>query len=264
MPLVFAGIVPSTPLLLSELAAMKDVSLDPLSDAVTEMEQELYLAKPDVCIVISESAATIKDTCTLHAHPNALASLIHFGDFSKETHWQGTPDIAAQLLHTSYEHHVPLKQVSDAVLDDETTVVLELLGVHLPHMKVLPIGSSLSTIDTNVAIGRLIKDWISTSNKRVAVILAGSLSATHTEASPFGKKEQSDTVDHDIRHMLSTCDTTALQTLTYPKAQEYHISLYTPLVMLTGMCQDMETAYTELAYTVSRGIGYTMGTLSVT
>lgn len=264
MPLVFAGIVPSTPLLLSELAEKRDPSLESLSAAMSTMEQDLYLAKPDVCIVISESAATIADTCTIHAHPLAVASLIHFGDFSKQTEWQGTPDMAAQLLHISYEQHVPIKLESAPLLDDETTVVLELLGVHLPHMKVLPVGSSIATIDTNVAIGRMLKDWVSSSNKRVAIILTGTLSATHTDDSPFGAVAQSDTFDHDVRHMLSTCNTTAIQSITYPAAQMHHMSLYTPLLILTGMCQDMDTAYTELAYAVSHGIGLTLGTLSVT
>jgi aromatic ring-opening dioxygenase LigB subunit len=265
MPLVFAGIVPSTPLLLAELSEKRDDSLEALSTAMTTMEQELYLAKPDVCILLSESAATIGDTCTVHTHPDPVASLIHFGNFSKQTPWQGAPDIAAQLLHASYDQHIPVKLESTQILDDESTVILELLGIHIPHIKVLPIGSSLRSIDTNVAIGRLLKDWISSSNKRIAILAAGTLSATHTKDAPFGMMPQSDTFDHDIRHMLQTCNTTAIQSITYPNAQAYHMSLYTPLLMLTGMCQEMDTAsYTELAYAVSHGIGFTLGTLSVT
>lgn len=263
MPLVFAGILPNNPLLIDAFTTKEDEALQSLQRSIQPFEESLYLAKPDLCILLSSSAATIDDMCTLHASPSFESTLAHFGNFSKTIHWQGTPDTAARMLHESYEHRLPIKLDSAAVLDDESTIVLELVGTNLPHMRILPIGSGITDIGTNVAIGSLLKEFVSTTSKRVAVIAVGNLAATHTETSPYGTQPNSAGIDTRLRNILLQCDATALQSLSHAEMDRYHVQVFSPLLILSGMCQHMHMTYTEHSYAISRGVGYTIGTLNL-
>jgi aromatic ring-opening dioxygenase LigB subunit len=263
MPLVFAGILPSSPLLLKEITTSSE-SLAVLDPGIQAFEEQLYLAKPEICILISESASTIPETCTVHAVPSFTGTLAHFGDFSKEVSWNGSPDVAAKLQHASYHSHVPMKLDSAHQLDNESTVALELIGSHLKHCKMLPMGSMIDAVDTNVALGRLLLEFAMTSNKRVACIALGNLAATHDASSPFGEVDGSASFDVRIRNIMVEGNCTALQHLTDYDPEAMQASLFTPLLILSGMCASMHATYQELGYTIDQGIGYTVGTLDVT
>lgn len=262
MSLVFAGVLPTTPLLLNSVHPDPSPELETLLEAGKKFEQELYLAKPDVVIYISNGAATIPETCTIHASPEFTASLSLFGDFSKETVWKGTPHAAAQIHHESYEMHLPIKLDSSDTLDPDTTVAVELAGEHITS-KVLPIGSNVESVDQNVALGKLLHEFTMNQNRRFACVALGQLSATHTDDSPFGMVEGSSEFDEQLRTHLRNGDCAAIQHMHPDQAMTMQATLYTPLVILSGLCNSMNTSYTEMAYRIDNGIGYTIGTLDV-
>lgn len=260
MPLTFAGILPTTPELLPEFQS----EAHPLQSMVADFEQQLYLAKPEVILILADTAATIADTCTLHVAPEFHANLSQLGDFSKEVTWKGTPDMAAQLLHHSYEAHVPLKLESSDALDSESVVALELVGSHLDHIKVLPVGSMIESVDTNISVGRLLHEYIANTSKRVAVITTGHLAATHSDDSPYGTVDGASAVDELIRSSLSNGNCDPIHTIDPNTVTSHHPTLYTPLLILSGICSSIDAHYTELGYHVHHGVGYTIGTMNVT
>ena len=94
MSLVFAAITPHPPLLIPAIGKQAIKKLAKTKAALERLEEELYLAKPDVLIILSSHARTISDAFTINYCTEYVTDLREFGDLATKVtfrgagHWQ--------------------------------------------------------------------------------------------------------------------------------------------------------------------------------
>lgn len=257
MSLVFAGIVPHPPTLIEELAQTEESPLAQTKAAFEALEQDLYLAKPDILIVVSAYSGTFPDTFVVNSEPNFITNFEKFGDFSLSDTWQGATDFAA-TFHTHSNHsYVPVKLINTEVLDSGVSIPLHLIGNHLSHMQVLPVGFSNLDTDTHVGFGNLIREECMNSNKRVAVLVSGHMSGA------TGPATDAETYTNAVRSALSTCDFAAIQHIPETATTTSATSLHKGLLILSGILGEGKVAYNEYSFEAPHGVGYLVSHIDV-
>jgi hypothetical protein len=263
MPLVFAGAAPSTALFIKEINS-ETKQMHPIHDALELFEEALYLSKPDVLFLFS--ATTTDDGVEqifVQAPPSLTASLSLFGEFSTSSEWHGAPHIAAELLELASKMHATIKLSGAHTLDAASTAALTLFGKHLKHTHIVPITLHNASLATIATLGTLIHEYAATSSKRMSAVALGHLAATHTEEAPFGQLDTSTAFDANVRAMLTLGDTKALHHIAQKEHTKHHASIYAPLALLTSSCGSMPCLYHEYLYTTHAGIGYTVGSITL-
>lgn len=248
MSLVFTGIVPHTPTLISELTKDESFIPEKTRTALASLEQDLYLAKPKIVIVLSGYSGILPDAFTVNAAPQFTAEFSQFGDFSISETWQGATDFAAIMLHHSYDLNVPVKLITEKKLDPGVSIPLHLLGAHIEHVSVLPIGFSNLSVDHHVQFGSLLKEEIMNTNKRVAILVSGHFAETTHDAYNTPIKKALHAVDFEsIQHISETIVEAA-----YP-------TIHKSLLILSGILGDSHMMYTEYSYESPHDVGYLVG-----
>lgn len=176
MPLVFAAYTPHTPLLIPAIGKEQLEKLKKTKMAMDALEEELYIAKPQVIFVISPHSGLFENSFVINAHPNFISSFEEFGDLSTKQEWRGSPELAAKINYLCQKHVMPLKLISKEKIDHGVSVPLFYLTRHLPNCKIVPIGYSKRSASDHVKFGRVLKEAVMDGNQRVAVIASGDLS----------------------------------------------------------------------------------------
>ncbi|MBI5254687.1 hypothetical protein HY932_02820 [Candidatus Falkowbacteria bacterium] len=94
MSLVFASIVPHPPLLIPNIGKDEIKKVKKTQRAMEKLEEDLYIAKPDVILIISPHASLFSDAFTINAHINFVSDFEQFGDFATKVNWQGAEQVA--------------------------------------------------------------------------------------------------------------------------------------------------------------------------
>ncbi|PIR04155.1 MAG: AmmeMemoRadiSam system protein B [Candidatus Magasanikbacteria bacterium CG11_big_fil_rev_8_21_14_0_20_39_34] len=259
MQLVFSGIVPHTPLLIESISKEKKDYLQKSHAAISELEQSLYVSKPDVLIILSLHEGRYDNAFTINTQPEFLATFEQFGDLSTKKIWKGATHLGATIAHSDTPNTLPIQLVSESKLDYGTAVPLILLTQHLQNIKILPIGYSHLSPKEHFDFGSLIRERLAESNKRVAIIASGDLAHTLSPASPLGYHEDGQKFDTSIIEMLQSGNTAGILNLDPAIIENAKGDIYKPLLILLGLLQDMRFNFKNLSYEAPFGIGYLVG-----
>lgn len=256
MPLVFAGITPHSPVLVPGVGNGSDEKAVKTTEALSILEENLYVAKPHVIIVITPHAQAHADTFVVNANTKFTASFEEFGNHSLKNTYNGSPDFAAKLSHAASKEKISLKLISEEKLDHGSSVPLYYLVSHMPQIKVLPISPSELPPTTHLAFGNLIKEACMESDKRVAIIASANLSHGLTTDSPAGFREEGKKFDQSIIELLQSHNTTGIATLPHELVENAAETGYTSLLILLGALKNVNYEFKNLAYEHPFGVGY--------
>ena len=117
MALVFAAITPHPPILIPTIGKDKLEALEKTKTALEQLEQDLYITKPDLIFIISPHTGAFKNTFTINAHTEFESSFDTFGDLVTKKSWKGSPDTGAVISHESHKHDIPVRLISEPKLD---------------------------------------------------------------------------------------------------------------------------------------------------
>ncbi len=262
MSLVFAAITPHPPLLIPAIGKEKLETITNTKKAMDLLAGELYLAKPNVIIIISPHSSIFPDAFSVNAHTHFVSSFETFGDLATKKDWAGAPDLAASVSHKANSLHVPIQQVSQEGLDHGAAVALYCLTDHLPDVKVLPIGYSALTKEDHIRFGELLKEVIMNEDKRVAVIASGDLSHCLTQDSPAGYKAAGKKFDETLIQNLESGSFDSLVGLDDVMVKEAEECVYRSLLILLGVVRQMNVRFSKYSYECPLGVGYLVGNFS--
>lgn len=258
MTLVFAAITPHPPVLLPTTDKKARVKLAATESALSQLEQELYLARPQVVIIISPHTSFFAEAFSINAHNVFSSHFEEFGDVQTKETWHGDPDLAAMIAHNR-NHDVPIQLVSEEVLDHGASIPLYFLTRQLRKTKILPIGfSQLSTKD-HLDFGECIKEAIMNSGKRVAVIASGDLSHTLSSDSPGGYNPQGKQFDETIQKLLFSKNTVGITQLDPHMVKGAEECGYRSILILLGALKNTDYSFKTLTYEAPFGVGYLTG-----
>lgn len=259
MSLVFAAITPHPPLLLPSLAKETADKLTETKNAFLELEQQLYLAKPQIILIISPHEGLYPDVFTVNAYTEFEATFEKFGDVVTNFKWKGSPDFASKISHVGNNHSFPVRLVSEKSLSYGASIPLSSLTGHLEDFKIIPVGYSKLGAKEHLEFGELLKEVIMSSNKRVAVIASGDLSHHVNEKSPSGYREEGKRFDTDLIQLLDTRNTLGISQMNPEIIEKAEECGYRSLLILLGILKNVDSVFKRLSYESPFGVGYLTG-----
>ena len=254
--IVFAGLVPHSPLLIQSVGKQKREQLSATLAAYAEIEKALYVAKPETVVIISPHAPLYPDAFSANMAPKYTGTLKAFGDHQTTITAEGDFLLLDRLQRELRRDGIPFTLSSSEELDYGYTVPLLLLTSHLTDWKLVPFAPSALDAQAHVDFGKAIHDILHRESTRVAVLASADLSHKLTADSPGGASAEGPAFDATIRSKLATLDTEGLLALDPHAIEAAGQCGYRPVMTLLGLLHTMNTQPKELCYEAPFGVGY--------
>jgi AmmeMemoRadiSam system protein B len=256
MSLVFAAITPHPPLLIPTIGKDALKKLEKTKQALGKLEEELYLSKPELIIIISPHAKLLSDAFTLNVCSEFTTDLSEFGDLSTHLKFKGEMNLASKISEGAKKENFAVALLSNPSLDHGSSVPLFYLTPHLNNIDLLPIGFCDLDFKTHAEFGYFIKDQIMKSNKRIAVIASGDLSHALTTDAPAGFNPAGKIFDEKIQALLSSHNTAGLLQIDSDIVTNSATCGFKSFLILMGILRGINFQYKSYCYEPPFGIGH--------
>lgn len=257
--LVFAAITPHPPLLIPNIGKEETKKVEKTKLALEKLEQDLYLAKPDIIFIISPHGSYFSDAFTINAHTNFISNFKEFGDMETKREWIGEPGIASKIDYEHNKANMPIRLIGEENLDHGSAVPLFFLTEHLPNVKILPIGYSELSSKKHLDFGYMLKDIIMDTEKRIAVIASGDLSHGLSANAPAGIVPNGKEFDNKLIELLETRNTAGIINMDEKFVEEAAQCGYRSILILLGIMKNMDYQFKNYSYEAPFGVGYLVG-----
>lgn len=255
MPIVFSAIVPHPPILVPAVGKENINLLKATKDAFLKLEHELYASQPETAIVISPHGNQQERVFTINASPEFKCDFEKFGDLATKFSMAGDTSLAHKIKEKS-ETEIPLQMISEENLDHGSSIPLYLLAAHLPKLKIIPIYHSGLDLAAHYNFGKAIKDKLSDSNSRVAIISSGDLSHRLSENAPAGYSPKGEKFDKKLIGNLLKKQTEKILELKPEFIAEAGECGLKSIVILLGILDGIKYKTKFLSYESPFGVGY--------
>ena len=258
--IVFSAIVPHSPLLLPEIGKSHAKKLAQTVAGIAEIEQSMYVTRPDTLCVISPHGQVLADAFGINLSAQYATSFKDFGDFKTSKTFRSDFMLIDRIQH-AIRKDVPLMLHSDETLDYGFGVPLHLLTEHLANPTVIPVTTSGLDLKAHFEFGKAMRDEILNSNKRVAIIASADLSHALTKDAPGGFSKRGAEFDAKLQELLSQRNIPGLLQMD-PKlcAEAKECGLRAILVAL-GLMDGIDYTARVISYEGPLGIGYLVSNL---
>ena len=144
MSLVLAAIAPHPPLLIPSIGKDLVKKMEKTQKALQKLEEDLYLAKPDIILIISPHGSYFPNAFSVNVCPEFETDLKEFGDLATKLKFKGEMHISALISDRAKEENFPVAMITEKDLDHGSIVPLFALCQHLPDAQILQIGFTFS------------------------------------------------------------------------------------------------------------------------
>lgn len=207
MPLVFASIVPHSPITVPSIGKEQSEIIAETMAGIKELEGELYVMQPDTLFVISPHAPTAETSFSVNLAPSFTADFHEFGDAETNLQFQCDIELVSKIREYADSHNSAVVNViNQSNLDYGTAVSLFHLTKHVPKVKIVPISVSLLDAKAHYDFGAVLRNVAMQTNKRVAIIGSTELSHSVADGNTDGSSTDSKTFDSKIQEMVRTGD----------------------------------------------------------
>lgn len=254
--IVFAAIVPHSPLLVPTIGKEHRQKLAGTTAAVSEVEQALYLAKPDTICLISPHGARYPDAFSINLAQKYSGNFKAFGDFSTTVTAKGDFLMIDHLQRKLREENVPFTLTSNEEIDYSFSVPILLLTTHLPSWKLIPVSPSMHDGKSHYDFGTQLKRILHAEERRVAVIASADLSHKVTKDSPGGATPEGEKFDAAMVEFAATNKPDQLFALSPDIIENAGQCGYRPIMTLLGTLDEINVTPKKLCYEAPFGVGY--------
>lgn len=250
MSLVYSCITPHSPILMPSVGGDKQSHVQHTLDAFKDVEGELYVMQPDTLIVISPHAPISKEAFSVHLATQFTANFKEFGDQDTKLHFMPDVELVSKVREYADQgdQTVPVNIIDQSELDYGSAVTLFYLTQHVSNVKIMPVSVSMRSLQDHFAFGRLLRNVVSDSTKRVALIASTDLS--HTDVA------EGLTFDTKIQEMIlqnSIDEITKINPDLIEQAQASNAAR--SLSVLFGALHNLSAESSVLAYERPFGVG---------
>ncbi|MBI1908514.1 AmmeMemoRadiSam system protein B [Candidatus Uhrbacteria bacterium] len=254
--LVFAAYAPHTPLLLPTVGKHTLESLVATRGAMDHLAGELYAAHPETILVLSGHGPQCPEAFSANLHDPYRADLTAFGDLTTQEAFHPDLTLLDALQRRLRRADVPFALFSEEQLDAGSTVPLLILAEHLPQARIVPFFPGDVPPKAHFECGRLLKDVVAASPRRIAVIACGDLSHALSKGAPAGLRKEGALFDAAAREAVHTLSPSRLLNVE-PKIVSRAVECgYRPLLLLLGLLDGMAAEPEELSYEAPFGVGH--------
>lgn len=256
MSLVFSALTPHPPLLIPTIGKGNLKKIAKTKQALERLEEDLYLSRPDVILIISPHGRLLPGAFTVNFSHEFQTDLREFGDLSIKLRFRGEIDLPYLIRDATRGKQYHTALVTEQYLDHGVSVPLYYLAGHLKDITIMPVGYSDLDYKTHLDFGYLLKGIIMETNKRVAVIASGDLSHALTSEAPAGFNSRGPEFDAKIQELLANRNTAGLLQLDSRFLIDAAECGFRSFLILMGILRDVNYTYEAYAYEAPFGVGY--------
>jgi aromatic ring-opening dioxygenase LigB subunit len=253
--IVFAAIVPCSPLLMPSVNPEHVGMAAKTRTALATLAEELFAAKPETIVLFCDHAHTPTDAFAINVADPYHAGLADFGDLGYAKTY-GTDFMLADGMQRNMRrlgHAVTL--VTEKELPFSATVPLSILTEHLPGVRILPIAPCDMTSAEHFDFGSALRESLVSSSKRIAVIACGDGSHTRSADAPGGFHEDGEKLDSLIATLVAQKNTVGLLQVDETLRKNAQDASYRQIVMLFGTLDGTPAEASILAQEAPFGVG---------
>ena len=256
--IVFAATVPHSPLLIPTVGKDAREKLTKTLQAFAELEQSLYLAKPDTIVMISPHAQMYPDAFSGNVADTFTGVLKEFGDHGTTVTAKVDFLLLDHIHRMMRNEQIPFTLTSQPELDYGFTVPLLLLTPHVEKWKLIPLATSLLDGRTHFEFGRQLKCVLHAEERRVAVIASADLSHHANASSPQGARPEGEQFDTSVRQKVLALDAAGLLAIDPTILERAGQCGYKPILTLLGTLEGINCTPRELSYEAPFGVSYSV------
>jgi MEMO1 family protein len=254
--ITFAAIVPHSPLLVPSIGKDHRAKLQATVSALEEIEQAIYLAKPDTICIIAPHGARYPDAYSINLSSKYTGEFKSFGDFSTTVTAKSDFLLIDHLQRKLREENIPFTLTSNETLDYGFAVPMLLLTNHLQNWKLVPITPSNLDGRAHYEFGRQLKRILHAEQSRVAIIASADLSHKVNKESQGGETKEGVEFDKLVVEHVSTNNPKPLMELAPDLVENASQCGYRPIMTLLGALDNMAVTPKKLCYEAPVGVGY--------
>lgn len=253
--LVFTAITPHPPILLPTIGKENLGLIEKTVRAMKKMEEELYATKPETIIIISPHGPILADSFSISQAKKYHSNLEQFGDLITKLEFKTDLELIHKIKE-DLERRFPLILVSQEELDHGASVPLFYLTQHLKDVAIVPMGYSFLPYQTHLEFGEALREEVSESPKRIAVIASGDLSHRITPEAPAGFSPQGKIFDQTLIDLIKKKDTPSILKLDPNFIEEAGECGLRSILILLGLLQKINYQPEIFSYQGPFGVGY--------
>jgi MEMO1 family protein len=254
--LVYSAVVPHSPLLLPTIGKEHQTKSQKTLDAIKTIAEDLYLSRSDTLIIVSSHETQHDTAFSINLTDEYRTDFSEFGDLSTSTSFAPDKGLIAAIRRAGRDTDMPITLDSVSKLNFGSGVPLELLASKHQNLNIIPISYSGLSAKEHLSFGALLKDVISHTNKRVAVIASGDLSHCHISDAPGGFHKDAKAFDDEIVRAVTEQSKSALINLDDAVRSNAKACVYEQLLILFGILDKQQLRPEILSYEAPFGVGY--------
>lgn len=254
MAIVFAGLVPHSPLLAPNIGKEYRVQLSKTLDAYQQLAQDLKEAKPEVLVVISSHAASGIDWWNANVCLDYEIDLSAFGDLLTKGKWLGALGLAEELQNFFGQEQV-IRFYSQPYLDYGTAIPLLLFGDALKDVKILPIGYLENKPQEQAQFGQRLGEFLRQWPGKAAIIGSGDLAHCLGLEHPNGLQARGKKFDQKLQEALRVNDDETMLNISKTTAMETGQCAWLAYITLQAVMKNQPGSWQNLSYEAPFGVG---------
>lgn len=254
--IVFAAIVPHSPLLLPTIGKEHQTKLAQTLTTYQEVEQALYLVKAETLCIIAPHGPRYPDSFSANMAGTYKGTLKSFGDFSTTVSAKSDYMLIDRVHRKMREEGLPFTLTSSEELDYGYSIPIIMLTSHLQNWKLFPVSPSMMDGKAHYEFGRQLKRVLHAETRRVAVIASADLSHKLSADSPGSPSSEGPKFDEAVKQAVQTKDSNHLLSLPLEVIENSGQCGYRPITTLLGTLENMNYEPKILSYEAPFGVGY--------
>lgn len=268
MALVFAAIVPHSPILIPSIGKANTAALAKTIEAIQTVSKAFVAARPETVIILTNHPINPDNTAkslTFNIHSQYAVNFEEFGEYGLRFNVAGDIAMAHHLKRRfdTLRSQYLIALASQEKLDGSASVSLFHLIKNQPHIKLVPINDTIEDFKPEFIIGERLRRPIYQEKTRVAIIASLNLSHRLSELSPAGYSAKAKIFDERVLEAISRKHPLNLVRFKKETLAEVKECALRPLLLLFGIMKNTHYSPQLLSYESPFGIGHAVINLNL-
>jgi AmmeMemoRadiSam system protein B len=210
MPLLACYALPHPPILVPEIGQGEEKAAIATSQSYQQVANEIASLRPDTIVVVSPHANCYSDCFMISGAKTGTASFSHFRHSEVKLSFDYDTDLTNRILNLASRDDFPCYREdaseTNFSYDHGSLVPLYFIQKAWSNFRIVRIAISGLPYAYDYQLGKLIKEAISQTNKRVVFIGSGDLSHCQKDDGPYGFKAIGPKYDQAIMETMTKGD----------------------------------------------------------
>lgn len=250
MPIVFAAVVPHSPLLIPEVSKEHQRLVDVTRRSLQELAQEYYSAQPDVLIILTPHGPVIPGSFVIQQSETLTGRLRDFGDIQTRFQAPGAIQIAHQLKELAEDREIAVALQTAHEVDYGVTIPAIFFSEGKRRVPLLALSMSDQTPTEVIRLGQTIYEFIQSRNFRVAIIASADLTR-RAKRDPSGTLSRPTAEEKRLAEAISAVDPARLE----PGSHQSDTCGRNPILTLLSCLQPIRSHGSIRSFEAPFGVG---------